>query len=964
MLASRSTVANVGLALLLAAGLAACKIDSTVYVPPGGDDDGDGGTADAQIDAPAGIYVVVTPSTTTVAEGGQVTVRVRLSEAPTVDRTILVVPLGNLLTPTPAMLTFTPENWMNERTVILAAGQDDDAVDSPVTVNFDGQGNVSDGTAMVMITDDDQQILIVTPPSSIGVTETGTGNVMVQLSAQPTSSVVVSVASMSSAVATVSPPQLTFTNANWDTSQSVTVTGTDDVNTSDDSTLLVLDPATEGIPTHSMAINVTDNDVVAIDATPSNLGTINEGDTMTGLTFNVQLTQMPGGNVTVGVTSPSTAIGLSTASLTFTPATYNINQQVTVTAPEDNNVVDEAVSIRLAAAGLSDRFVQVTVDDNDTQVVQVTPVSVPNLTEGASTNVSVRLAYQPAGAVIVDVASADPMVAAVNTNQLSFGPSDYDQPQTVRITGVDDIDLANEQTTVSFNAAAQGLTTNRTINVLDDDTQVLDVSPTVIAVNEGGQNTFGVRLLFLPSGNVTVNVAVAAPNALDISASPAVLTFTPGDYDVAQPVTVTGLQDSDVTNEQATVNVTSSGVPSRSVTVNLTDDDSLDIVVTPASVTVAEGDVVGQSIMVSLGAMPAGNVQVNLSTAPSGVASLSLSQLTFTTVNYATPQAVRVTGDQDPDGLDENTTIRLMASGLAEKTVPVTVTDDDVVTPVLSPNPHTIEEGKQDNTATVTLDRDPGRAVTVEVPSFGFTDFEVQPAIYNFDSTNWNIGQSVSLLAYEDDEDDDEQEMLTFVIAGEGQTTLTVNITDPTIIVGFRPPHNGLPAAINQLEAWKDGQMPICWTLEKVLVDVATAPSSMSKIAVGLYSDIGTQPGGKVWESFQLTVGSGPGLRTISVGPAPIYMFTAGSAWLALEATTGVTIKTSQTPNVSHCSRVHAFGDFMPNPFNAGGTGGMDISDGGLGTGDAGTVNVMCDTRAPIGLWLVGTANETCSNPM
>lgn len=945
---------------VLAAVLAvvtACKIDSTVYQPPGGDDDGDAAVDDAMPDAPPeGIRVVVTPETTTVTEGGQVTLRVKLSEAPPADRPVNIV--GNVqLVPTPSSVTFTSTNWNVERTIILAAGQDDDADDSPVTVLFDGMGEVADGSALVMITDDDTQILLVSPPSSIGVTEGGSGQVSVQLAARPSANVVVAVATMDAPIATVSPATLTFTSSDWSTPQQVTVTGAQDADTDNDTTLLILDPATEGIPTHTLAVNVTDDDILGIDASPANLGTIVEGSA-TGATFGVRLTQMPGADVTVSLSaSPSGPVNLSQASLTFTPSDYMTLQNVTVTAPHDANVVDESVSIRLSAPGLADRFVQVTVDDDDTQVILVTPSPSLAINEGATGSFAVTLAFQPAGNVIVNVASADTTVATVGTSQLTFTTANYNMAQNVVVTGVQDQDLANESTTVSFNAPAQGLTTNRTVDVTDDDTQVLDVAPTTIAVAEGGTSTFGVRLSYQPSGNVVVTTMVAAANSTDISAMPATLTFTPQNYGTFQNVTVTGLQDTDTINETATVVVSSTGLTSRNVTVNVTDDDSLGIVVSPTSMTLTEGGPSG-TLMVSLAAMPTSNVTVSLQASPAGVVSLGASSLTFTPVNYATPQPVTVTALQDPDGFDTTTTILLSAPTLDTKSVPVTVRDDDVVVPVLTPNPVTVEEGQPDTQVQLTLSRDPGQSVTVQILSIAFTDFEVQPDTYVFDRQSWDLPQTVNLFAYPDDEADNETKDILFSIQALGTSTnLRVNVTDPTIHLGFPPPHPGSAATIVGLEAWRDGQMPQCFLVEKIAVDVATAPSQFSQVSIGLYATGtgDTQPAGRLYASGVLSLGApGAGLRVFDVPDATIYSASgAVTTWVAVEATTGVTLKTKTTSS-SRCARAHQFGDFMPDPFNgtSSGSGTGDLNDGGVT--DAATVTVTCNTAPPVAVWLIG----------
>ena len=61
------------------------------------------------------------------------------------------------------------------------------------------------------------------------VTEAGsTATFTVVLGAQPDSDVVISVTSGDTGEATVSPATLTFTNGNWNSTQTVTVTGVDD----------------------------------------------------------------------------------------------------------------------------------------------------------------------------------------------------------------------------------------------------------------------------------------------------------------------------------------------------------------------------------------------------------------------------------------------------------------------------------------------------------------------------------------------------------------------------------------------------------------------------------------------------------------------------------------------------------------------------------------------------------------
>ena len=66
-----------------------------------------------------------------------------------------------------------------------------------------------------------------------------------KLATQPSADVSVSVSSGDTAAATVSPASLSFTTADWDTAQTVTVSGVDDPDTAEESVTVSLS-ATDG----------------------------------------------------------------------------------------------------------------------------------------------------------------------------------------------------------------------------------------------------------------------------------------------------------------------------------------------------------------------------------------------------------------------------------------------------------------------------------------------------------------------------------------------------------------------------------------------------------------------------------------------------------------------------------------------------------------------------------------------
>ena len=189
--------------------------------------------------------------------------------------------------------------------------------------------------------------------------------------------------------------------------------------------------------------------------------------------------------------------------------------------------------------------------------------------EGGTTDFSVRLNAQPSGNVTVSVSSSDTSAATVAPPSLTFTPANYATTQTVTVSGVADVDLANES--VSITLSSVGLSNKIvTATVTDDDTQDIVVSTTTLTVGEAGSGTFTVRLAFQPSGNVTVSVSSSDPSAATVA--PPSLTFTPANYVTTQTVTVSGVKDVNTVNESVTVTVSSAGLSSRMVNVTVIDN--------------------------------------------------------------------------------------------------------------------------------------------------------------------------------------------------------------------------------------------------------------------------------------------------------------------------------------------------------------------------------------------------------
>ena len=75
---------------------------------------------------------------------------------------------------------------------------------------------------------------------------------------------------------------------------------------------------------------------------------------------------------------------------------------------------------------------------------------------------------------------------------------------------------------------------------LDDDVAGVTVTPTTVNVTEGGSDSsYSVALTTQPTGNVTITLSVG----VHASVSPAQLVFTPGNWNTAQSVAVSAVDD-------------------------------------------------------------------------------------------------------------------------------------------------------------------------------------------------------------------------------------------------------------------------------------------------------------------------------------------------------------------------------------------------------------------------------------
>ena len=146
-------------------------------------------------------------------------------------------------------------------------------------VNAGGDGAASASVTATPVPGD--AALLTLSKAAITVAEASAGNTAiytVKLNAQPTGDVTVTLTSGDTSVATVSPASLTFTQSDWSTAQTVTVTGADDDIDNDGRTTSISHTASGGgygSATGSVGVNLTDNDpdpTATLKLTPASIG--------------------------------------------------------------------------------------------------------------------------------------------------------------------------------------------------------------------------------------------------------------------------------------------------------------------------------------------------------------------------------------------------------------------------------------------------------------------------------------------------------------------------------------------------------------------------------------------------------------------------------------------------------------------------------------------------------------------
>jgi hypothetical protein len=532
---------------------------------------------------------------------------------------------------------------------------------------------------------------IVVSPTTVDISEDdtaagagmATASIDYWLSAPPCGPVTVDLTGNDATELGLSTTSLMFTEANWNIPQ--TVTGTvqnDGINDGDvmftlNSTGTSTDVGYNGAgPDVDVLVRNIDG-VAVLTVSQTNIKVL-EGVGMATVTISAGSDNPPAMDVTIDLSTTSSDITLSTASVVLTGPGYSASFDVT--GDVDNMVegqemaiivTDPAVSGDVDYSGLNPANINVTINDGDTAevIVSATEPIVVNEADafGGASDVTYTLSAIPASPVSFMVTSGDTSEGTMSANMVVLDNGNWDTGVTLTLNPVnDDVDdgTVNYQIVASNTSSADPFWNNLSVDnvdaqTTDDDTAGITVNPTSLSIDEGMSDSFDVVLDSEPTFTVSIDVTSGDTTEAQIytginpPGSMVTLSFDAANWDTPQTVNVDAIADLIRADGDQMVTITTAaatssdpiynGINGADVSVTVVDvDPAAGVTVDPTSLTMDE-DGMAMSFDVVLNTMPTASVTIPIGSGDASEVTVSTTSLSFTAGNWNVPQTVTVT---------------------------------------------------------------------------------------------------------------------------------------------------------------------------------------------------------------------------------------------------------------------------------------------------------------------------------
>ena len=737
------------------------------------------------------------------------------------------------VTVSPPSLTFYNNTWDTAQTVTVTAVDDsrvEDREDHQIRLNLSGTGDEFDsgyfGSVVIRIIDNDELGLHLlhetdeggfSDADTVQITEGDTLTKIITLASEPDSgeTVTVTYAPSTDAPFTISTTSMTFTSSNWQNTQNLVITSTEDDDDSADDSGSIAITVTSSLDKNAtewdiglyktLYVNVIDDEEFGFKFILPNgeyFPTIPEGETGT---FSFALTTQPTSPVTVTVTDNSEEF-VAAGRITFLTSNWSTAQTVTITTETDKDGADEFGEITLTAASSDTGYALYTatlpVIIKDTLAIIVTGAQTVN--EGTTSTYTVTLNAEPLAPTTISFSTSNHPDVTLDETSWEATSANWDDGIDVIATFADDDDGVDDEVRISF-TGADYLPAYLDVTVRDNDNQrvAFSIGTNEVDINEDSSSTYRIRLATSPTSHVTIDKTIAN-NSDQVRVTGFPLHFDALNWGTDQTITVEAIDD-DIDDgdlrltikHHLTTSSDYSGLTLQSVFIKTIDDDMVGVTYSESSLQIRESG--GSPYTVKLRSEPTSDVTIAILVSGGGVATVNPTSLTFTSANWALEQTVvvRATND-DIDGYligaTREETLTLSVSNnisssdstygnMGTKTVSLTLTDDDTKgLNVSSSTSFTMNEGTTRDIPVV-LRSEPTANVIVAITTNAGADLTLSHSSFTFTATNWNSARTVTITAVDDNFDDEGTVTVTFNPDGGdydtvASTTLRVSISD------------------------------------------------------------------------------------------------------------------------------------------------------------------------------------------
>lgn len=483
-------------------------------------------------------------------------------------------------------LRFSPENWnMNQK--VIVTGIDDHIADGDVTYKIrvvskskaDQHYNSLKPYYVTLINSDNDSPNIVLDTPKGRLTEQG-GQIVIpiHLTTKPREMVRIGVYSKTPNEAKILGSEIVLTPKDWDQKKAITVMGVDDGFVDGPQKVIVAftksvskDPNYNGRLLEEKIFFNYDDDRVGIVTQTNSKHTSEKGDIAT---INVRLSSIPRHEVTLKLSSSDPGEGeIDRREIIFDQSNWNIGQEVKLTGKnDDDNDGDQSYSVILHPLISKDKDYQgynpadlpFTNLDSNTTGFTLGAFEGHTSEKGETVSIPVWLNAKPTSPVKLSIKSLNPKEGMPVIAYLFFNPSNWDQPQTIKIKGIDeDYDDGDQVYSVEMSADSDGddnfkdlMPARINLKNKDDDQFGITVQKLGNVIKESGESQqFKIRLKSAPVSSVILPFNNS--DSTEAIVQPSFVLFDDTNWDQEQLIEVIGIGDNEIDgNQTLTVNTT------------------------------------------------------------------------------------------------------------------------------------------------------------------------------------------------------------------------------------------------------------------------------------------------------------------------------------------------------------------------------------------------------------------------